>query len=257
MTMPEKDPKDLDIVPPEPIEEVESDEKKQSHESTTQRSRLFPFIQNIQRYSSYTFSAFLTLHAASVVAGPIISPEIGDYTMNFTGAVYQEQLIEPFLVYGSLAAHIASGLILRLRYSYLYYRTHDKLPPRPSNVALCGYGLIPLVGGHLLYTRWIPLRVLGDSSMISMEYVAHTLHKYPIVGSMVLLTLLGTTAYHVINGWRRWLGLYTTKSNAKAYFTVLGSVLAGAISLFRIYNMAESSGWMAKQFDSVLTVLYM
>lgn len=243
------DEKDLQKISPEPIETSDNGPNKPP-------SRLLPFLQGVQRYSSYTFSAFLTLHGVSVIAMPLVSPEIGNYTVNFTGSVYQEQLIEPFLVYGALGAHVTSGIILRLRSTYLYYKQHERLPKLPSNLALSGYMIAPLVLGHILATRWMPVWELGDSSIINLDFIAHTLHKLPISTFIALTTLVGGVSYHVVNGWRRWLGAQSSKAAFRGYIAIAASTVAGAISIIRINSLPETFGWVANQFDQVLRSLY-
>lgn len=217
------------------------------------RFTIWKALRSVQRYSSYSFSAFLTMHAASVIAAPVISVEAGDATMNFTKAVYQEALLEPALVYIPLSLHIASGAILRFHKNYLHRKHYGGWPSlhkvwnSMSSISKTGIALTPLVIGHVYSMRVAPLNVLGDSSAISLEYMAHWIHTHPYFIWSVYPVMVSIAMYHSIMGFRKWFNI---KQNLNAVIATLS--LCGLVSLVNISRVPHVTGYLLKQYNQVL-----
>ena len=65
---------------------------------------------------------------------------------------------------------------------------------------------MPLVAGHVLVTRWVPLWVEGGSSGVGLGYVAHGIARFPKVGFAWHAGLVGVGAWHFVWGWGKWMG---------------------------------------------------
>lgn len=243
----------VDPIPAELPREPEDNEKK-----VKGGSRLFPFLQKVQRYSSYSFTAFLTLHAASVIVAPVVSPELGNSTMQFTSAVYQAPAVEPILVYGSALAHVGAGLVLRAHKLYLDRVHYNKFLKGWANpTVLSGYVLMPIVVGHAVYHRIAPQWILGDSSMITLDYVAYSVHHHPILAWSALLSLVGVGVFHVSRGWHKWLGAWNQwKMTMQSAIISATAIAFSSVSVFRIGQLPEVTGWISKQYHQVLEALY-
>lgn len=198
------------------------------------------------------------MHAASVMVAPLWSIESAEYTLQFTAAIYQSSLVEPWLVYGSLGAHIASGLLLRAHKAYLSKKYYDVWAlPKFSPVAISGFALTPLLAGHIWSTRIAPQMVLGDSSLISLNYIAHFIHKYPVFSRISYFMLGFLTSYHVIWGFKKWFGLYGKKYRKATFGIYFGALIATAVSIARIGRLPRVSGWVASQYDLVFKSLWL
>jgi len=142
--------------------------------------------------------------------------------------IYQTRLSEPLLVGLPLAAHVASGLALRLlRRGQNLRRYGGATPgvralhaaragpawspwPPVSWISAAGYGLAVLVGAHVFVNRGLPLAVEGDSADIGLAYVAHGFARHGAAGALAwaaYLGLVGLGAGHMVWGWAKWLGL--------------------------------------------------
>ncbi|ANB11325.1 hypothetical protein AWJ20_4129 [Sugiyamaella lignohabitans] len=242
---------ELPTVNTDGIKDDSNPEKKDVHMSPLQ------IIQKIHRYSTYSFSGFLFLHASSVIFAPVISPSFGESVLQTANPIYQAPGIEPLLVYGSLAAHVTSGIILRAHKAYLNKRYYDQWKlPRFSPLAVSGYVVLPFVLGHITASRIAPQIVLGDSSLISLQYIAHGFHRHPILSWLAYIPLVFLVSHHVIWGWKRWLNLFGKKYTRKTYALFSTILLCGYISLARISRMPKVSGWVASQFDKVFAAIY-
>jgi hypothetical protein len=74
------------------------------------------YLTRIQRYSSYAFGLFASLHIATTSVLPLLTrsvPASESYLLQ-TREIYQTSLSEPLLVVLPILAHVASGVALRL-----------------------------------------------------------------------------------------------------------------------------------------------
>lgn len=176
------------------------------------------YLLRIQRYSSYTFTLFASLHIMNTSLLPLLThsvPASNPYLL-LTRPYYQSALTEPLLVALPLAAHISSGIALRLyrRRQTLYHygaETHRDRKhiawPALSSTSTLGYALIPLLGFHTLTTRLIPLYLHGDSALVNLLYISHAFALRPFTSFTGFTTLVGVGVWHFMWGWAKWLKL--------------------------------------------------
>lgn len=266
---PDLDISELSEVSNEPITSTSQDagdnsqgksqDKSQDKSKPPVVNQFLRLTQQVQRYSSYTFTAFLTLHASSVIVAPLISTEVANSSIQFSAAIYRGPFnAESILVWGSLACHIASGLILRVHKVYLDAKYRDRFV-LPSQIALSGYVAAPLVLGHALITRIAPHLVTGDSSLAAcVEYINYGLHKYPLILPAFYITLVTVTSFHVTGGWLKWLRVYGNQKYEVIRFAILNALLAAvSVSVYRIYNLVPVSGWLQQQYNKIFNYLYL
>lgn len=256
------------LVPPEPTDTSSSDDNNESttphngkannsSSSVFNLSTLMRILTSIQKYSSYAFSSFLVLHLGSVVISPLISYETGNQAVLFTKTLYQSPAIEPIMVVGSLATHIATGITIRAIKMYRSYKHYDKLitpVSKPSPLAISGYLLTPLALGHFYMSRYLPEKILGDSSLISLDYIAHSIADHPASALGALTLLLSTGLYHTIYGFRRWFGIVggKPKLTSPQNLTLYAGVICGIVSLAKIASKGPIPGWVGSQYDLII-----
>lgn len=255
---------ELETIDPTPLpqneESVKEDNTDNKHTHHRPAGQFWSILRSVQRYSSYGFTAFATMHVASVIVTPAFSLEAGNSTLNFSKAVYQEWYLEPVLVYAPLTLHIASGAILRFHANYLHRKHYLKWPTlkrvwsKMSGVSKTGVIITPMILLHLYTMRIAPLNVLGDSASINLEYVAHWFHNSPIFMWSVYPLMVFGTIFHMTMGWKKWLELYGRKYT-RLFFGITGSfTVLGVVSLVRMARMPQATGWIAKQFNQVLAL---
>ncbi|VVT54735.1 uncharacterized protein SAPINGB_P004225 [Magnusiomyces paraingens] len=242
--------------PPEPTPSAATPSESGGSSPFPSTNTLLRVLFGIQRYSAYTFTGFLGLHLTSVVLAPAFSYDAGNASLLFTNTIYQSPLVEPILVTGSLALHITSGIVLRIikvLRSKRLYESYWTAISKPTLLAYAGYAATPLVLGHFYVTRYLPLSILGDSSLISLDYVAHSIADHPAMAIGSMLTMLTLTLYHTVYGWRRWLNIYKRPKllSGPGLFVVSG-ILLGVASLARLAAHGPAIGWVASQYDKVL-----
>ncbi|KAK9456115.1 hypothetical protein V1511DRAFT_496594 [Dipodascopsis uninucleata] len=210
-------------------------------------------LQRAQRYSSYIFSGFVSLHVASVAIVPaVFGIEAGNNAMLLGRVVYQAPVLEQVLVLGSLAVHVISGTILRIdkiQRDRKWYSKRLKM----SRVAFTGYLLTPIVLGHFTVMRAIPLMKLGDSSIISLQYITHAFNKSPFKTWVVYSTLLGLTMYHVGFGWCQWMRVKKYKVPQAVGTTIFAIALVGLRSIARAGRVVA---WMATAYQDLYDTYY-
>lgn len=140
-------------------------------------------------------------------------------------------MTEPLFVALPIAAHIASGVALRLvRRSQNLKRYGGATPavlpqkrsttidttssldrrspwPHVSVISWSGYGFAFFLGAHVFMNRMLPLHVEGDSANISLAYVAHGFATHPATSYVAYAGLLGLGCGHMVWGWAKWIGL--------------------------------------------------
>lgn len=214
-----------------------------------------PCFNGNSKYSSYAFTGFLGLHLTSVVILPAFSYSAGNKALLFTNTIYQNHAVEPILVTGSLVAHILSGSILRCYKLYrsksLYERWVSPIS-RLNSVSLAGYVAIPMLASHFYAVRWLPQHILGDSSLISLDYIANSLAGHPVIAITSMLSMLSLVLFHVSWGWKKWLKP-STKPKLKSFITgaISTGIVLGVASLVRISSQGAATGWLASQYQLI------
>ncbi|KAK9468977.1 hypothetical protein V1512DRAFT_202358 [Lipomyces arxii] len=243
---------DLTEIPPAPIEEdialsAESEKDESNDKKGGERMMLWRYyLLKVHKYSSYGFTGFLALHLATVSATPaVFGIEAGDRAMMLARVLYQTPGIEETLVYGTLAVHVVSGVMLRV---YKIYRDRKWYSHRLklSRVAFSGYLLLPFVASHFVVTRLIPLVTEGDSSLVSLRYIAHGFARSSAVSWGFYLLFVSGTAYHVGYGWARWLRLHKLGRVRLAQF---GAFLIGVLGLRAVNKGQNVSLYVGRKYD--------
>jgi hypothetical protein len=197
-------------------------------------------VTRIQRYSSYTFTLFAGLHIVNTSVIPLIYQSV-PYSEPFllmTREIYQTRVSEPLLVGLPIAAHILSGLALRLIrrsqnlkryggatpgvYALHHARRADTgvsssssssksgsgwyIWPALSYVSMSGYAFIPLTASHVFINRVLPLMTEGDSSNIGLQYVSHGFARHGLAPWIAYTLLLSLGVGHMVWGWATWMG---------------------------------------------------
>lgn len=220
-------------------------------------STILRVLLGVQKYSSYAFTGFLGLHLVSVVVTPALaSVDAGNSALLFARTLYQAPGLETVLVTGALVLHVGAGAALRAyklaRSKNLYAAYLTPQLSQPSRLALAGYAATPLLLAHYYMSRALPAAVLGDSSLISLDFISHSLASHPGPAIFSVLSLLGLTLYHAVYGWRRWLRIYSRPRLISAPTAVIATgVLLGALSLAKLLARGPASGWLASQYDLV------
>ena len=269
------------------------------------------YLTRVQRYSSYTFTVFATLHIATTSIIPLITrsvPASEAYLLQ-TRELYQTTLSEPLLVILPIVAHVASGVALRLlrrahnlkRYGgatpavaaarhgagrdgsgseKARHTTHSpahwaKLWPQLSYISVSGYGLAVFVGAHVFMNRILPLLVEGDSSNISLAYVAHGFARHPAISWLAYIGLVGAAAGHMTWGWAKWLGFSQragwkvdhitghtevdrqARKRRRRLFFIINGIAAGVAGLWAagglgmVARSGRTEGWVGKIYDGL------
>ncbi|KAK9472608.1 ATP synthase E chain-domain-containing protein [Dipodascopsis tothii] len=201
------------------------------------------------KYSSYVFSAFLSLHAVNVVVLPAVtgSTTAADDALVLTRVFYQATAVEPVAVFGALAAHAAAGALLRalkVRRDRRWYAQRQKM----TRVAFAGYLLVPVTVAHVALARVVPARLFGDSSIVSLRLVSHGFARHRLLSWTVYTALVGLTAFHVIGGWARWLRLTRRKTLQALTWS---SAAVGMLALRVVSRQGAAAPWLARRYDDI------
>lgn len=110
--------KELNIVSPEPISEVDyplDEDNPPFGVSIYPHFQKFSYkiLKPLQKYSSYSFSIFSIIHGITISIGPLISIDSANELLSLGRSLYQSPGFEEFLVWGSLFCHVGSGLLIR------------------------------------------------------------------------------------------------------------------------------------------------
>lgn len=205
-------------------------------------------------------------------------PESERYLL-LTRPYYQGLPAEPLLIVIPIAAHIASGLALRIyRRNQNAQRYGDdetkskksffggEFWPKVSGISKLGYPFIWLLLGHTFINRGIPKQFPGGSSNVNLSYVSHAFARHPAVSFAGFTALLAVGCFHMTWGWAKWLG-YTpdqvTVSGSdrqlvrkRRWYVING--LAGAVtalwmagSFGVIGRGGEAAGWVGRQYNEM------
>jgi hypothetical protein len=239
------------------------------------------YLTRIQKYSSYVFSAFTVAHIANTSLIPLATRSVGasEPYILLTRPYYQSwPIAEPLLIIVPLAAHITSGLALRLYRRNLNAQRYgaetkeqkrefrSSLWPYVSGISKLGFLAVPLVFGHTFVNRIIPARTAGGSSNINLSYVSHAFAKHPAVSFAGFAALIGVTVFHTTWGWARWLGWTPDQTTSTGYERdlsrkrrsyIINGVAAATTALWMaggfgvIGRGGEAGGWVGRQYDEL------
>lgn len=234
-----------------------------------------PTVLRIQKYSSYTFTAFLAAHITNTSLLPLLLGSASAATpyLLLTRPYYQSwRLAEPLLVIYPLFAHVVSGLLLRLhrRRSALARAGAESSDdrravkwPALSGTSALGYAAVPLVLGHAGLNRLLPWAVEGGSSGVGLDFVGHGVALQKVVGVVGFTALVGIVGAHVVWGWAKWLGVNpdaTQQERGKlrrwwgvnaVVASVVGIWWAGGVGVVALGGRVY--GWVGKHYDELLS----
>ncbi|KAK3203269.1 hypothetical protein GRF29_112g777340 [Pseudopithomyces chartarum] len=280
----------LTHVEPSPVDETPVEFKQDYFTPTTTTDSAAPPppttanprpVTRVQRYSSYAFTVFASLHAANTAIIPLLTrsvPESNRYLL-LTRPYYQSSLAEPLLVALPLVAHIASGIALRFyrrhqalkRYGAETQRDRKTIPwPALSSTSALGYALVPLAGFHVWTTRILPPYMHGDNSMISLSYISHGFASHPLVSFGGFVALVGVGTWHFVGGWAKWLALSPSQvspteprrhlTSKTRWYAINGTSalltlvwLAGALGI--VGRGGKTGGWIGREFDELYNAM--
>jgi succinate dehydrogenase/fumarate reductase cytochrome b subunit len=239
------------------------------------------WLLRIQKYSSYTFTAFAALHLTNVSIIPLATRSVleSNRYLLLTRPYYQSALTEPLLVALPLVAHVTSGIALRLwrrRQALQRYgaetRTDKRTIPWPqlSGTSALGYALVPLASFHVWTTRILPLYAHGDSSLINLQYISHGFALHRVVSYTGFTALVGVGVWHFVWGAAKWLGfapsqVSNTEENRalarkRRWYTINGISaaltalwLAGGLGV--VARDGKMVGWVGKEYDELYKYL--
>ncbi|APA11138.1 hypothetical protein sscle_07g059080 [Sclerotinia sclerotiorum 1980 UF-70] len=235
------------------------------------------YLTRIQRYSSYAFSVFSAMHITNTSLIPLITRSVSasEKYLLLTRPYYQSLPLEPLIIGIPLAAHITSGIALRLyrrrvterRYSsyqptsFLSYFSFfsPKFWPPVSYTSISGYILTPIVASHIFVNRVIPLIHEGGSSSVGLGYVSHGFALHPTISWTTYVALVGIGASHMVWGAAKWLGLLprgTEKERGRIWWGLNGIVgFVGAVwfagGLGVIARGGAETGWVGSGYDAL------
>ena len=175
--------------------------------------KLSLWLARTQRYSSYAFTSFLSLHFTTTALVPLVTRSVhtADSSLLLARTVYQSQpTLEYLLIPCSLGVHILSGVGLRLRRHYLARKRYGQAPSfwarqswSPTSVA--GWVLVPPLAAHAIVLRIVPLLVEGSSADVGLGYVSHgfAYHSRRLawwLNAGFYTGFVTVACFHVVNG---------------------------------------------------------
>lgn len=201
---------------------------------TTTNTTCDETVTRLQRYSSYTFTLFASLHFTNTAIIPLVyrSVPYSEPFLLMTRELYQTRISEPLVVGLPVVAHVLSGLairVLRRNQNKKRYRGHSNpgtwsleeakstLPlsssyksgsriwPIFSNIAASGYVFAVFLTSHVAMNRILPMLVDGDSSNIGLGFVAHGFARHAPSAYTAYTILLSVGTGHMVWGMARWL----------------------------------------------------
>ncbi|TPX11342.1 uncharacterized protein E0L32_001160 [Thyridium curvatum] len=199
--------------------------------SRPQSLTIYPchIVSRIQRYSSYAFTIFASIHFATTSLVPLVTRSVpaSETSLLLAREIYQTRISEPLLVAIPLVAHVGSGIAARLlRRSQNLRRYGGATPgvfalhkqraaglrplriwPRLGYISMSGYAFAVFLGAHIFVNRVLPIAVEGDSANISLAFVSHGFSRHGLLSWLAFVGLLAGGCGHMVWGWAKWLGL--------------------------------------------------
>ncbi|CAK7565131.1 MAG: hypothetical protein SEPTF4163_003040 [Sporothrix epigloea] len=238
------------------------------------------YLSRIQRYSSYAFTIFASVHLATASLIPLATRSVpaSESYLLLAREIYQTRVSEPLLVFGPIVAHVAAGVGLRLVRQAQNQRRYGGSQrgkstwPSVSWTAASGYVFSVTLAAHLVVNRLLPIFVQGDSSDIGLAYVAHGFARHPLLSWLSYGVFLGAASAHMVWGWARWLGVAqraqwtgpdtmletkpVQRRRRRTWLMVQGGVLltfcawaSGGLGI--VARGGPVQGWVAKVYDEL------
>lgn len=274
---------ELEPIPTDATEESFNEKPKFRRTDTLglQHSSLW-YLARIQKYSSYVFTAFATMHITNTSIIPLVTQSVpaSEPYLLLTRPYYQSPAAEPLMVALPLWAHIISGVAIRVirrnqnarRYGEARSKENKavfftKFWPKVSGTSKLGFVFTPLLLGHMIINRAIPKAKGGN---IGLEYVSHAFAKHPAISFAGFAALLGVGCFHITWGWARWLGWTPDQStelgtkrelSKKRRWYIINAVAATVTGLWTagsfgvVARHGEAAGWIGRQYDEMYKMI--
>jgi hypothetical protein len=238
-------------------------------------SNIVRAVTRLQKYSSYAFTIYASLHITNTSIIPLITRSVpaSESYLLLTRPYYQSTLLEPLLITIPITTHILAGLVLRIhrrnanlaRYGVSNvpiskrFQQRLKVWPTMSWSSMSGYILAPLVLGHAAVNRTLPWIYEGGSSGVGLGYVSHGFAKHPALAWTGYAALVGVAAGHFVWGMARWQNLVPMghdKKSKRRWWTIngLSAILAGIwmVGGLGIIGMGgKGEGWVGRGYDEI------
>ena len=239
------------------------------------RSTLTYLVTRLQKYSSYVFTVYASIHLTNTSIIPLLTRSVpaSEPYLLLTRPYYQSFPFEPLLITLPIATHILSGLALRIhrrnanlaRYGASTLSVSSRLErrlkvwPTVSWSSISGFVLAPLVIGHAFTNRLLPWIYEGGSSGVGLGFVSHGFAKHPVVSWMGYVALVGVAAGHFVWGVARWNGWVPVGNSKKAKrrWWIINGISAGLAALWMAGGLGivarggKADGWVGKGYDSL------
>ncbi|KAK3724160.1 hypothetical protein LTR37_001284 [Vermiconidia calcicola] len=296
------DMQELQEMEPSPVEETPSqvrdgyfDIEKSSSSSpsngtnflglSNQHGALY-YLQRIQKYSSYTFTAFGLAHITNTSIIPLITQSVpaSEPYLLLTRPYYQGLPAEPLLILIPLWAHVLSGIAMRVYRRNLNAKKYgddeesekgkgyfsNTFWPKVSGISKLGFQFTPLLVGHIFINRVIPKQFPGGSSNVNLSYVAHAFAKHPAISFAGFSAMLTVGCFHMTWGWAKWLGWTPDQTTAmggerelakKRRWYIINGLAAALTALWMagsfgvVARAGAAPGWIAKQYDEMYRMI--
>ena len=125
-----------------------------------------------------------------------------DNSLLLSRVLYQNELIEPCIVLGSVGAHVLSGVALRVIRRVQQYKNFGHLIWLKDLNTLhgTGYLLIPTVAIHFGIVRLLPFLKDGGSESIGIGFLGHGFVQLRYLSWLIYPTLVTISTFHVAQG---------------------------------------------------------
>lgn len=219
-------------------------------------SWLYHFLTGTQKYSAFLFTAFLGLHATTVLIAPLFGMDAANKTLSFTRAIYHAPYMEGLLVYGAIVAHLFSGWGLRARRMIHDMNKYGELKSSKyiSKISLTGMFFTPIILGHIVVTRLVPLYVSGDSSYVSLDYIGHLADHHRILGNFALVGISVITGLHVSGGMKKFLGVRSKWAKNLFKYGLYAYFLCALGSIYKFNVAGPASGFVGDLYNQYIAV---
>ncbi|CAK7215930.1 hypothetical protein SEUCBS140593_002694 [Sporothrix eucalyptigena] len=243
------------------------------------------YLSRIQRYSSYAFTIFSSVHLATASLIPLATRSVpaSESYLLLAREIYQTRVSEPLLVFVPIVAHVAAGAGLRLVRQSQNRRRYGGASrqgrgagkstwPSLSWISASGYVFAVTIAAHVAVNRLLPMAVQGDSSDIGLAYIAHGFARHPLLAWLSYGVFLGAASGHMVWGWARWLGVAqraswlgpdtaletkpVQKRRRRTWLVIQGGVLlafcawvSGGLGV--VARGGPVQGWVAKVYDEL------
>lgn len=283
---------ELEPIPTDTISlnDASTDEKSRLPRSSTtglglsQHSAIW-YLQRVQKYSSYIFTAFATMHITNTSIIPLLTQSVpaSEPYLLLTRPYYQSPGVEPLMVALPLWGHILSGVAIRVirrnqnakRYGDAYSQENKagfftKFWPKVSGTSRLGYIFVPLALGHIVLNRAIPRAYKSGGGNVDLAYVSHAFAKHPLVSFAGFAALLSVGCFHMTWGYAKYFG-WTPDQVAdtgakrelrkKRRWYIINAVAAAITGLWMagsfgvVARGGEAAGWVAREYNEMYRMI--